>query len=258
MAGTVNARLKQLLRAVHRPIAGLLGHGGLALLLIGWVPIALVIAMLPPPHRRAAARRMIHHAMHAYRVWLTLIGVLRVDSRALDMLREAPAGVIVANHPSLLDALIVLSHAPNIVCVMRAGLLRNPLFALPARLAGYLPNDHPVEMMLGAREAIRSGCHLLLFPEGSRTPADRDKATGRFHPAPFMLAGRAGVPLHAFVFRYDPPLLTKERPVWHLPVLPVHLQVDSLNNVPDATRDQDPHQTARDWQRCFEQQLDTP
>ncbi|RRQ24003.1 1-acyl-sn-glycerol-3-phosphate acyltransferase [Guyparkeria sp. SCN-R1] len=258
MAGIVNTRLIKLLRAVHRPIAGLLGHGGLALLLIGWLPIALVIVVLPRPTRRAAARRLIHHAMQAYRVWLTLIGVLRIDSRTLDTLRDAPAGVIVANHPSLLDALIVLSHAPNVVCVMRAGLLRNPMFALPARLAGYLPNDHPVEMMLGAREAIRNGCHVLLFPEGSRTPSGTEKATGPFHPAPFMLASRAGAPLHAFVFRYDRPLLTKELPVWQLPPLPVHLHVDALTNVPDATGDHGPHQAARDWRQCFERQLVTP
>ncbi|MFI9651849.1 lysophospholipid acyltransferase family protein [Guyparkeria sp. GHLCS8-2] len=254
----MKTRLTGFVRAVHRILAGPLGHGGLALLLIGWMPIALVIVFLPRPTRRAAARQMIHHAMRAYRLWLTLIGVLRIDSRALDTLRDAPAGVIVANHPSLLDALIVLSHAPNVVCVMRAGLLRNPLFALPARLAGYLPNDHPVEMMLGAREAIRNGCHVLLFPEGSRSPTGTDKATGPFHPAPFMLARRARAPLHAFVFRYDHPLLTKALPVWQLPVLPVHLHVDALRNMPDETRDHGPHQAALDWQRCFERQLGTP
>ncbi|WP_322520353.1 lysophospholipid acyltransferase family protein [Guyparkeria halophila] len=247
--------LGSLARALHRVIAVPLGHGGLAVLLIGWLPLALMVALLPGPTRRLAARRIIHHAMRAYRLWLVTIGALRVDSRPLDTLKRAPAGVIVANHPSLLDALIVLAHAPNIICVMRAGLLRNPLFALPARLAGYLPNDHALDMMLGARAAIRSGCHVLMFPEGSRSPGDDAAGLGPFQPAPFMLARQAGAPLHAFVFRYDRPLLTKQTPAWQLPKLPVRLRVERLAVHPDLL-ESNPHRAATAWRNRFATELD--
>lgn len=241
-------------RALHRAIAAPLGHGGLAVLLIGWLPVALVVALLPRAAREPLARRIIHHAMQGYRGWLVMIGALRVDTRALGALRDRPAGVVIANHPSVLDALIVLSHAPNVVCVMRAGLLRNPLFALPARLAGYLPNDHALEMMLGARKAIRGGCHVLLFPEGSRSASNAAGGLGPFHPAPFMLARAAGAPLHAFVFDYDRPLLTKGQPAWHLPDLPVRLRIRPLKSPPECN-DRTPQQAAAAWRDRFESEL---
>lgn len=233
----------------------ILGHGALALLLIGWLPLALVLLPLPRRARGIATRQVIHRAMRGYRRWLGLIGALRFDTAALDTLRSAPPGVIVANHPSLLDALVVLSHAPNVVCVMRAGLLRNPFFALPARLAGYLPNDNPVDMMLGGRHAIRDGCHVLLFPEGSRTPPDSDEPVAAFHPAPFMLARRSRAPLHAFVFRYARPFLAKGHTFWGAPRLPVSLQVAPLDRPGDPSVETDPHRAARAWHHVYCQQL---
>ena len=246
----MNATPRQILRAAHRPLALFLGHGGLAVILVAWLPLALVLLPMPRARRQRAMRRLIHHAMRAYRHWLGWIGAVRFETRALNALRDAPPGVIIANHPSLLDALVVLSHVPDVVCVMRAGILRNPFFALPARLAGYLPNDDAVEMMLGARRAIRGGCHVLLFPEGSRSPLTTTPPLRAFHPAPFMLVRRTGAPLHAWLFRYDRPFLAKGWPGSYLPALPIRLVVTPMTPRPATTAD-DPREMAAAWRARY-------
>ncbi|MCL7743802.1 1-acyl-sn-glycerol-3-phosphate acyltransferase [Guyparkeria hydrothermalis] len=235
-------------------LALLLGFGGLGLLLIVWLPLALLLLLAPGKRRPAMTRRVIHHAMRAYRGWLSLIGGCRFDTKALDELKHAQPGVIIANHPALLDALVVLAHAPNVVCVMRAGLLRNPLLALPARLAGYLPNDSPVEMMLGGRAAIRAGCHVLLFPEGSRTRGTDKGGVDPFHPAAFMLAERARAPIHAYLFRYDAPLLGKDEPLWRPPLSPVRLRVTRFADTPAPGSE--PRAQARAWQTAYRHALE--
>ena len=200
-------------------------------------------------------RYVIHRAMRIYRGWLVLIGGCRFDTAPLDELRNRPPGVVIANHPSLLDALVVLAHAPNVVCVMRAGLLKNPLLALPARLAGYLPNDNPVEMMLGGRAALRAGCHVLLFPESSRTRRTGEGNVNAFHPAAFMLADRARVPIHAFLFRYDSPLLGKGEPLWYPPRVPVRLSVTAFTERP-AAHDDEPRAEAEAWHTAYRRALE--
>ena len=232
----------------------LLGFGGLGVLLIMWLPLALLLLLVPAGRRPRMTRQVIHHAMRLYRWWLMLIGGCRFDTATLDQLRRNTPGVIIANHPSLLDALVVLAHVPNVVCVMRAGLLKNPLLALPARLAGYLPNDNPVEMMLGGRAAIRAGCHVLLFPESSRTRRPSAPNVDAFHPAAFMLAERAEAPLHAFLFRYDSPLLGKSEPLWCPPRVPVRLKVERLNHRPPVSAD--PHAQAESWQEAYREALE--
>lgn len=214
----------------------------------------MLLLLIPAAKRPAITRQLIHHGMRAYRGWLVLIGGCRFDTSVLDQLRRATPGVIIANHPSLLDALVVLAHAPNVVCVMRAGLLRNPLLALPARLAGYLPNDNPVAMMLGGRAAIRSGCHVLLFPEGSRTQRLDECHVNAFHPAAFMLAKHAAAPIHAYLFRYDSNLLAKGEPLWHPPRVPVRLGVVAFPHHPPSSADT--RIDADAWQSAYRNALE--
>ena len=256
MAPTMNA--SHLDRSIWRRLLGfpalLLGFGGLGMLLIAWLPLAMLLLLVPGDRRPRMTRQLIHYAMRVYRGWLVMIGACRFRTGALGQLRDARPGVIIANHPSLLDALVVLAHAPNVVCVMRAGLLRNPLLALPARLAGYLPNDNPVEMMLGGRAAIRSGCHVLLFPEGSRTRRLDTSGVNAFHPAAFMLAARAGAPIHAYLFRYSSPLLGKNEPRWCPPNVPVRLRVEALPDRPAPGGD--PRGQAEAWHTAFCQALE--
>lgn len=231
-----------------------LGFGGLGLLLIAWLPLAVLLLLVPGDRRAGMTRQVIHHAMRLYRGWLTLIGGCRFDTAALTQLRQSEPGVVIANHPSLLDALVVLAHAPNVVCVMRAGLLKNPLLALPARLAGYLPNDNPIEMMLGGRAAIRAGCHVLLFPESSRTSRPGERGVDAFHPAAFMLAERAEAPIHAFLFRYDSPLLGKNEPLWCPPRVPVRLSVTTFSDRPSTRAE--PRGQAEAWQAAYRHALE--
>ncbi|TKA89590.1 1-acyl-sn-glycerol-3-phosphate acyltransferase [Guyparkeria sp. SB14A] len=232
----------------------ILGFGGLGVLLIGWLPLAVLLLLVRGDRRARMTRQVIHQAMRLYRGWLTLIGGCRFHTAALEPLRQSKPGVVIANHPSLLDALVVLAHAPNVVCVMRAGLLKNPLLALPARLAGYLPNDNPVEMMLGGRAAIRAGCHVLLFPESSRTRRASGGSVDAFHPAAFMLAKRAEAPIHAFLFRYDSPLLGKDDPLWSPPRVPVRLSVAPLANRPSMHAE--PRAEAEAWHAAYRQALE--
>jgi 1-acyl-sn-glycerol-3-phosphate acyltransferase len=64
---------------------------------------------------------------------------------------------------------MIVSRLPNAVCVMKASLMDNLLFGAAARLARYIRNDAPLEMILNARQALHDGARLVIFPEGTRT-----------------------------------------------------------------------------------------
>ena len=64
---------------------------------------------------------------------------------------------------------MIVSRLPNAVCVMKAELMDNILFGAAARLARYIRNDAPLAMIRDAREELRRGAQLVIFPEGTRT-----------------------------------------------------------------------------------------
>ena len=151
------------------------------------------------------------------------LGLMEIDSSALDVLRDEPGGLIVAaNHPTMLDALVVVARLPRSVCVMKAELLRNVFLSGGARLAQYIRNDVGRGMVRDAVATLREGNQLVLFPEGTRTVAAPVNA---FKPGITLIAHLAKVPIQTVVIESFSPYLTKGWPLLKAPPMPVRLRV---------------------------------
>jgi len=221
--GEARSPIARVLWPAYEIFAMWLGLGFLGLLCLAWLPFALLLHLiLPRRPGRALGRAMIMVGFRLYLGFLRLFCGCRFDLAALDALRgEAPL-VLVANHPSLLDAVMILSRFPDLACIMKAALLRNPLLGAAARLARYIPNDAPLDMVLEACAELEAGGRLLLFPEGTRTgrfPVDTCTAGAG------LIAGRARVPVQALLIDFSSPYLGKAWPWWRRPRLPLRCRV---------------------------------
>lgn len=153
---------------------------------------------------------------------LRLSRIVHCDLADLDRLR-GEALLIVPNHPSLLDAVLIVSRLPNVVCIMKAQILDNPFLGGGARLAGYIRGDQPMEMMHKAREALKSGRHVLVFPEGTRTdkpPVNPFK--GNFA----LMAKQAHRPVQTVLLHSDSPYLQRGWPLFRKPNFPIHYRAE--------------------------------
>ncbi len=157
--------------------------------------------------------------------WATAerLGMMSVDSSALDTLRDEPGGLIVAaNHPAMFDAMVVVARLPRGACVMKAELLRNVFLGGGARLAGYIRNDSGRGMVRAAVECLKEGGQLVLFPEGTRTVRPPINA---FKPGITMIAHLAKVPIQTVIIESDSPYLRKGWPLLRPPPAPVVIRV---------------------------------
>ncbi|PKO89587.1 MAG: 1-acyl-sn-glycerol-3-phosphate acyltransferase [Betaproteobacteria bacterium HGW-Betaproteobacteria-12] len=230
-----------------------LGLGLLAGLCLAWLPFALLLTrLLPAAHGQRLGRWMI---MAGFRVYLRLLEIFcacRFDLGDLDRLRGEGALVIAANHPSLLDAVLIVSRLPNAVCVMKAALLDNLLFGAAARLARYIRNNAPLEVILGAREELRAGAQLLIFPEGTRTVSfPIDPCT----PSTGLIASRSGAPVQALLIEFSTPYLGKAWPLFRPPQLPLTCRVRLGRRFPPPT---DVTAFTAELETYFRQQLASP
>jgi 1-acyl-sn-glycerol-3-phosphate acyltransferase len=196
----------------------------LGLISLAWNLIAAPLALLLP---RSLGQRLGRAAIaRGYRFYWACAqasGMMRIDARALDALADEPGGlVLAANHPSMLDAMLVVARLPRSVCVMKAALLHNPFLGAGARLAGYIANDTPLPMVRRAVACLRGGGQLLLFPEGTRSVGRR---LHPLRPGVAVIAQRAGVPIQAVLIETDSPYLGKGWPIWRLPPLPMRYRL---------------------------------
>ncbi|MEZ5706649.1 MAG: lysophospholipid acyltransferase family protein [Burkholderiaceae bacterium] len=196
------------------------------------------------------ANRSIDHFL-GFRIYLRILTTFcacRLDLNELDALRKAGPMIVAANHPSLLDAVLIVSRLPNAICVMKAGLMDNPLLGAAARLAQYVRNDGALPMIAHSRDALLDGAQLVMFPEGSRTlefPLDA------FTPSVGLIARRSGVPIQAVFLEFSTPYLGKRWPLLRRPKLPLYVRA-RLGRRFEAAQEHD--ELTRDLENHFRQE----
>lgn len=200
-----------------------LGLIWLGLLCLGWTLIAaLLYPVLPQRWAMTLGRYAIMAGFRIYLASLSLTRRCSFDLGALDRLRSDAPLIIAPNHPSLLDAVMIISRLPNVACVMKAELMNNVFLGAGARLAGYIRNESVHQMVRQACADFNSGSHLLLFPEGTRTTSHpANPLTGSVG----LIARHANVPIQTVFIETDSPYLGKGWPLFRKPAMPIHYKI---------------------------------
>jgi 1-acyl-sn-glycerol-3-phosphate acyltransferase len=195
----------------------------LGLICLTWSIVALPLYfILPARIGTAVGRRGIMGGFRLYSWSLSLTGTYRLDLRAVDSLKGGPPVILAPNHPALIDALLILTRHPNLVCVMKSQLMKNVFLGAGSRLARYVRNDSSRQMVKESVAHLRDGGVLLLFPEGTRTT--------RWPINPLvgsvgLIAKHAGVPVQTLIIETDSPFLSKGWPMFKRPELPITYRV---------------------------------
>jgi 1-acyl-sn-glycerol-3-phosphate acyltransferase len=230
----------------------------LQLLLLGlmsmtWNLVALLLyPLLPRDVGLRVGRKMISWGYGLFWRIARCSGMLRLDASALDVLRDERGLVVVANHPSLLDAVMLVARLPRSACIMKASLSRNPLLGPGARLARYIRNDSTYGMVHCAVQDLRAGGQLVLFPEGTRTVR---VPINKFQSSFTLIAKRAQVPIQTVFIDTQSPYLGKGWPLWRLPPLPIVFSVRLGERFAPATAAQDAHTQREEIEAYFAAQV---
>jgi len=191
----------------------------LGVICLSWTVFALpLLFILPARAGRWLGRRGILVGFRLY-VWsLGWIGAYRLDLRALRALDDSPPLVLAPNHPSLVDAMLIVAHEPRSACVMKSALMNNVFLGAGARLARYIPGDSPRRMIHDAVAELRQGGIVLLFPEGTRSTSAPINA---LQAGVGIIARDAGVAVQTVIIETDSPYLSKGWPLFRRPSLPI-------------------------------------
>ena len=201
------------------------GVGGIVLYVVA-LPV-LRLAVRNVARRQRMARRLVHWLFIVFVRFMWLLGVLRFDLVHTQRLRR-PGQIIVANHPTLLDVVFLISLVPDANCIVKASLANNPFTRAAVLMTGYVCNDWGMELVEECVGSVRSGSSLIIFPEGTRTSAHTH---ARWHRGAANIALRAGVPLTPVSISCEPPSLRKGEPWWQVPPRRMHFTIEVLDDL---------------------------
>ena len=215
--------MQRLLKSLIDHIVTYVNLTWLGTICLAWSVIALACyPLLPRRWGTAFGRLGIMAGFRLYSWTLSLTGAYRLDLQQVDALREGPPVLLVPNHPSLIDAPLILARHPNLVCVMKKALMHNIFLGAGSRLAGYIPSDRPRQMIKECVEELRRGSSVLLFPEGTRTTrVPVNPLTGSVG----VIARHARVPVQMLIIETDSPYLSKGWTLFRVPSVPITYKV---------------------------------
>jgi 1-acyl-sn-glycerol-3-phosphate acyltransferase len=166
-----------------------------------------------PMRRQHAARSSVRTS---FRWFLRLVEALKIVSLDIDeatcrQLAGARGCIVVANHPTLLDVVVLLAYLEQGNCVVKRALWRNPFLSWTVRMAGYIPSTEAQTLVPACGRALERGEALVIFPEATRTVPGEPL---RFQRGAASIAVRYGAELKLVRIDCEPVMLVKGRP-WH-------------------------------------------
>ena len=123
---------------------------------------------------------------------------VEVHLSGLEHLKTDRAQVLVANHQSVFDIFALSGFLPiQIRWLAKSSLFNLPFVGWSMRSSGYVPVDRSnrkkaYQAFLTTIEKLKSGCSVVLFPEGTRS---EDGRIGPFKKGGHLLAVRAKAPM---------------------------------------------------------------
>ncbi|MFL6656475.1 MAG: lysophospholipid acyltransferase family protein [Massilia sp.] len=201
------------------------GLGGLVLRVLVFPLLSLCVR--ERTRRVTLARKVIRLTFRAFVGLMRGVGVLRYEFVGLEKLDRGGL-LILANHPTLIDTVFLMAFVRRADCIVKGGLWNNPFTSGPVRAAGYISNAGGAELVEDCIASLRAGNNLIIFPEGTRTPASGQVTLKR---GAANIAIRGAWAVTPVVIHCQPPTLGKGAPWWQVPSRRAQFRIEVRDDI---------------------------
>lgn len=236
---------------------------------IGRVLLPVLVRLPGTPERRRARRERVMLAVYrSFVVYMRLLRLIYFERPAIPAQVPGPgaAYVLVANHPSLIDAILLGSMLPGLISVAKASWFRSWLMRPLLEYSGHIPGPQEHALTEGSPQGedageedsvlarmvdhLRAGHPLLVFPEGSRS---HERSLRRFRRGALEAAIRARVPIVPVFISVVPPMLMKHQRWYDVPPRGGRFAVEFFPVISTADGELDSRALNRELKQRYEQ-----
>lgn len=202
-------------------------------------PIMHVLSGFSEKKFKKMVRKFNYQYFKLFVKFATILGGISLNVENRDSLKDLRSKVVIANHPSLFDVVILFSLIPNANCIVKGELIQNKFISLIIKNL-YIPNNIPFEDQLEmTKSSMDEGNNLIIFPEGTRSkpgePWEFKKGAARFalyakrEVVPIFFGGneKIGLRKHDKLLQFHP----TERYIYNLKIL-APIPVKEYENMP--------------------------
>ncbi|MDW3124574.1 lysophospholipid acyltransferase family protein, partial [Vibrio sp. 1974] len=136
------------------------GLGGLALSFIVIPTIRIFVS--DQTEREYKVQGAIQYSFNTFCKLMKFSGAIDYEIIGADLLQQDRNCLIVANHPSLIDYVLIASQLNRCDCLVKSAIWSNPFMKHIVKAAGYIPNEAPDDLLALCEERFNKGNVLLI------------------------------------------------------------------------------------------------
>jgi 1-acyl-sn-glycerol-3-phosphate acyltransferase len=141
---------------------------GAVALLLGFVVIPIASALeRDPVKQQLRAQRILHHSARPYLALVRRMRIFSVITHGAQRLNDPGPQLVVANHPTLLDIVVLVSLMPQADCIINVDRASNAFLRRLISASGHIANDGGRNLLVDCRRWLGLGRMLIIFPVGT-------------------------------------------------------------------------------------------
>ena len=179
--------------------------------------------------QKKIARNTVHHSFKLFLATMSFLGIFKFSLEDVSELKDLKGRLVLANHPSLIDVVVLISIIPNADCVVKAHLFNNFFLRGVVKNTGYISNTDPEGLLQDCKESLDLGNNLIIFPEGTRS---KPKDTLSFQRGAANIAIRCQANVISVLLKLTPCTLTKGEPWYRIPATKAHFSAKLVTRSP--------------------------
>jgi len=201
------------------------GLGGFIL----WMIVFPLLSLIPSDQHQKNLRAQwcVHQSFYCFIGLMHRLGIMTYKIEGLDKLNK-PGQLIIANHPTLIDIVFLISRIPTINCIVKEKLWHNPFTKGPIINAGYISNGDPEAMISQSVAYLKAGGKMIIFPEGTRTVQGQQY---KFQRSAARIALQANARVTPVTLSCYPQTLSKAEKWYQIPKHAFHLSMQVGNDM---------------------------
>lgn len=169
----------------------------------------------------------VHYSFYLFIGLMHRIGVMTYEVDGLEKLNK-PGQLILANHPTLIDIVFLISRIPFANCIVKESLWHNPFIKGAVTNAGYISNGDSEKMISDCVAYLKAGGTIIIFPESTRTIPNKKY---KFQRGAAHIALQANAIITPVTLNCNPSTLTKQEQWYQIPKHRFHLSMHVGNDM---------------------------
>ena len=169
---------------------------GAGAIFFNYILFPAISVFVKKENRRQKFCETIHKTWKYFTELMKKTGLIKVNFTNPEKLNNPHGKIIVANHPSFIDIVILIGFLPNTLCIAKKEIKRNPFMGNIVKSLYLINDEDNTEMLEESSEILNQGYNIIIFPTGTRTTDGEDL---KLHKGAAVMALHTGadiIPIH--------------------------------------------------------------